>query len=271
MHPRIVLFSLLLLATSLTLNAQLCSEICTTTTSCDEPCYTCRFFYPDGYCPAEYTTWKTCGTYRGGVQTYDMVEWMVQTYSGHTSDYLGQSSGSGPISEFSNHDPSNRRFYRINGSDGNYNELFEYDDYYIYIRREASNVSGGAYLKHPGFVWTQRYVETGVSCGTLVGADSDYTRYSNCSVAGSGGPDFWMAVSGPETLNLGGDVGTVQALRLTQTNLSNTNTIERYYYAQPWGFVFYQKLVDGVVTAQETHNTKFSPAPPLTIPCGLPY
>jgi hypothetical protein len=200
-----------------------------------------------------------------------MVEWMVQTYAGNSLNYLGQSTGSGPISEFSNHDQVNHRFYRINASNGNYNELFEYDDYYIYIRREASNVSGGAYLSHPNFIWTQRYVETGVACGTEVGADSDYTNHNNCVVTGSGGPDFRMAVSGPETLNLGGDLGTVQALRLTQTNLSTPSTIERYYYAKPYGFVFYQKLVNGVVIAEEKHNTKFAPQPALTIPCGLPY
>jgi len=199
-----------------------------------------------------------------------MVEWMVQTYPGHQSNYLGQSSGSGPISEFSNHDTTNKRFYRINEASGNYAELFEYDNDYIYIRREASNVSSGDYLSHPSFIWTKRFVVVGNACGTQVGADSDYTQYIGCSAAGTGGPDFWMGVSGPETLDLGGDVGTVQALRLTQTNQSNPSVIERYYYAKPYGFVYYQKLVNGVVTVEEVHNTKYSPAPPLNIPCGLP-
>lgn len=250
---------------------QLCDNTCGPDSECDTACYTCQFDYPDGTCPPEYTTWKTCGDFGGSVQTYDMVEWMVQTYSGHQSTYLSQSDNTGAISDFSIHDTTNRRFYRMNERNGRYNELFEYDSNYIYSRREVYDATAGRYNAHPNYVWTKRFVTLGSSCGATTYGDSDYTRYQSCAVTGSGGPDIRWVVSAPETLNLGGDVGTVQALRLTQYNLSNPNYVERYYYAKPWGMVFYQKVESGVVTVQNSLNTKFSPEPALVLPCGVPY
>lgn len=213
----------------------------------------------------------TCGEYGGAVQTYDMVEWMRQTYSGHTSTYLSQSDNSGAISDFSVRDDAKRRFYRMNERNGAYNELFEYDDNYIYSRREVYDAQTGRYNLHPRYVWTKRYVTLGTTCGETVFADSDYTRYTGCSVTGSGGPDMKWVVTAPETLSLGGDVGTVKAIRLTQYNLSNPNYVERYYYALKWGFVFYQKVENGVVTVQNRLNTIFAPQPTLMLPCNVPY
>lgn len=252
-------------------SAQPCLNTCTQQVDCETTCYTCQYLYPDGECPPEETTWKTCGDFSSGTATYDMVQWMTQTYAGHATSYLGMSSGLGPISDFSHHDSVNKRFYRINGANGNYNELFEYDQNYIYIRREATDVAAGNYLQHPWFIWTRRFATTGSHCGTVVFADSSYSRVESCSPTGSGGPNFKWTVSGPETLALGGDVGTVQALRLTQENLANPSVIERYYYAIPYGFAFYQRLVHGVVSYQENLNTIWSPAPPLLMPCSLPY
>lgn len=249
---------------------QMCGQVCGPATACDQPCYVCRFHVQD-YCPEQYTTWTTCGQYRGGEETYDMVEWMVQTYNGHWSTYLSSSNNDGPISDFSFHDTVNRRFYRINEPGGNYNELFEYDDQNIYIRREARNVSGGVYLLSPNFIWTKRYVTTGKACGTAVISDSEYTRFEGCRNAGSTGPLFQMGVSGPETLYLGGNVGTVSALRLTQVNPSNPNDAERYYYARPWGMVYYEKVENNIVTYSETLNTTWPNPPSLQLPCGLPY
>ena len=57
----------------------------------------------------------------------------------------------------------------------------------------------------------------------------------------------------------------------TQYNLSNPNYVERYYYALKWGFVFYQKVENGVVTVQNRLNTIFAPQPTLMLPCNVPY
>ena len=264
------IFALLATVLSSTSIAQQCGQVCGPTTACDEPCYVCKFHVQD-YCPEQYTRWTTCGQYRGGEETYDMVEWMVQAYDGHLSTYLSSSFDDNPIADTSNHDPANHRFYRINQPDGNYNELFEYDDENIYIRREVRNVSAGVLISTPSFVWTKRYVTTGKACGTAVTSSSDHTYFENCRPAGTGGPTFQMGVSGPETLYLGGSVGTVSALRLTQVNLSNPAYVERYYYARPWGMVFYELLADGVVTYSETLNTLWPNQPVLLLPCNKPY
>ena len=215
-----------------------------------------------------------CGQY--GSTVYDMVQWIVQTYPGADTSYLGQQNNSqGPISDFSKWDSVKRRFYRVTDIWGS-NEVYDYDDNYIYNRRETKYQNPtDFYLSTSNYIWAPRYAITAntpqhQACFNTR-TSSAYDEYSGCQKIGSGGAPFLVSVSGPFTLTLGGNVGTVQALRLNQTNLNVFET-ESYWYARPYGFVYYERRdAGGNLLVSETHNTIYTPEPPLALSCGIGY
>lgn len=191
-------------------------------------------------------------------KTYDMVEWMVQTYPEHENTYLGQADIVGPISEFSYHDKIAHKFYRGNAPDSNYFEEFEYDGENIYIRKEVRDRIKGNYFLHvKNFIWTKRFVKLGTNCKTQVCSSSYYYYYENCWKLNESGPMFSMEVSGPYALSLGNDVGDVEALCILQTNENKPSYKERYCYSKPWGFVYYEKIENGKVTYSENLSKKY--------------
>lgn len=191
-------------------------------------------------------------------QTYDMVEWMVQSYPDHETTYLGQADIIGPISEFSYHDITSKRFYRGNAPDSNYFEEFEYDNENIYIRKEVRDRLKGDYFLHVrDFVWTKRFVRIGPNCKTVAKSSSFYFYYENCWKRDESGPDFTMEVSGLYPLSLGNDVGNVEALCLLQINENKRSHKERYCYARPWGFVYYEKIENDKVIYSENLSKKY--------------
>lgn len=216
-----------------------------------------------------------CSTY--GYTVYDMVSWIVQTYPNASSTYLGQVNNPlGPISDFSKWYPASKRFYRVSHINGYANEVFDYDDNYIYIRRETMYSSPADFLYHDqNYVWAPRFALTAntpqhQACGNT-STTNHYQQYSNCLNVGSGGTNFLVAISGPFTLALGGDVGTVQALLKNLTNLSNFE-VEKYWYAEPYGFVKFQKIdANGQILVEEIHNTIYQNDPPLSLSCGIGY
>lgn len=211
-----------------------------------------------------------------GYTVFDMVEWIVQAYPGASSSYLGQQTNSqGPISDFSHWIEADRRFYRITDVWGS-NEVYDYDDQFIYLRRETRYQNPTDFYLYPYYIWAPRYAATANSPQHQACSNYSFTReateYVGCTVIGQlGSVRFLVAVSGPFSLTLGGDVGTVQALRLRSTNLNNFES-ENYWYAKPYGFVFYQKVDSGGnVLVEETHNRIYSGEPPLYLQCGIGY
>lgn len=213
-----------------------------------------------------------CETY--GYTTYDMVEWIVQTYPGADTSYLGPQNP-GPIADLSRWDSVRQRFYRVRDTVGG-NEVYDYDDNYIYLRRETINNSPTDFLLYTNnYIWAPRYAITANTaqhqpCFRLE-TSATSTEYVGCQVVGSGGVTFAVVVSGPFTLTLGGDVGTVQALKLAQTNL-NVFESESYWYAKPYGLVYYERRsANGTLLGQETLNRIYTPEPRLDLSCGIGY
>ena len=214
---------------------------------------------------------------KGPWDSYDMVQWMVQTYPGHESSYLLRDDGTGTVSDYSIHDPQHHRFYRISSTQGYGNEVYDYDDNYIYIRRETRFDSPRTFLRHPNYIWCQRHAvvlrSDGRCCNQVV-SDSHYDWYENCLPVRSGGPLFHISVGSPALLNVGGNVGTVMTLKLISINMGNIAT-EIYWYAQGWGMVHFQQWTGLPGTShlnyEEWFNTIRTPQPPLVLDCGIGY
>lgn len=208
------------------------------------------------------------------LENFDMVEWIVQSYAGHENSYLRNETATSTVSDFSLHDPVARRFYRISGPTGFGNEVFEYDEAFVFIRRETRHESPRDFLHHyAGYVWCPRIAvvvaRTGRSCNP-VNTRNTYDEYINCLRVGSGSTPFQVSVQGPMLLSLGGDIGDVVALRLRSTNLSNGDS-EYYYYARPYGMVYFEKFLGGALAYAEVFNTFYTPEIPLIIECGIGY
>lgn len=88
---------------------------------------------------------------------FDMVGWIVQLYPGHENTYLRDEGAISTVSDFSLHDPTRRRFFRISGTSGFANEVFEYDENFVYIKREKMHSSPRDFYYHyAGYVWCPR-------------------------------------------------------------------------------------------------------------------
>jgi hypothetical protein len=210
------------------------------------------------------------------VNTYDMVQWMVQTYPNHQTSYLQAHDRSSTLSVFTT--PVGSRFYRISGFNGSPgsagNEVYDYDGLYVYIRRETRFSSPSDFNYHPTTIWAPRIAVTlasnGHACGNFQ-TDRHYDYYTNCVNQGRRGANFIVTVDGPYATTIGGNVGTVPALRLSNLNLSTFET-EEYWYAMTWGMVMY-RLYDSnnVFVRQEVFDTIFPNQPPLVLQCGIGY
>lgn len=110
---------------------------------------------------------------------------------------------------------------------------------------------------------------TGRACNPVI-TNNAYYRYLNCVLSSSGGTPFQVSVQGPFLLSLGGNLGEVVALRVRSVNLTNGDS-EYYYYARPYGMVYFEKFVGGRLARFEVFNTFFSPEIPLVIECDLGY
>lgn len=201
-------------------------------------------------------------------KTYDMVEWMIQTYPNHENTYLGTPDGSGE-SEFSYYSKDKRKIYRVDWPTNTYFEELEYDNNNIYIRKEVRDNSKGIYLEHTqNFIWTKRFVTVGSKKTDGVYTNSHYNYYENCVKISEGGTTFYMMVTGPVSFEAGGDVGTVDMLCIVQLNTKNKNYIEKYCYAKGWSMIHYEKIEDGKITLSGTFNTIHPAATPTFSICG---
>lgn len=77
---------------------------------------------------------------------FDTVEWIFQSYPDHENCHLRDERATPTVSDFSLHDPIMRRFYRISGTSGFGNEVFEYDETFIDIERETMHSSPQGFL-----------------------------------------------------------------------------------------------------------------------------
>ncbi len=205
-----------------------CSDECTTASDCWQECVPARAGYT--ITCAEHGVCKD-----GQPPVYDMVTWMKQTYSGATTTHLEQSSG-GVISEFTAC-PSDGIFYRTNNPDGEYWERFSYTIRWIDIRREVFDASAGHYRRMFGPMhWLERYM----SPSPQAAFTSDCTWWESyaCSTTGQFSCANDVYLKGPYLIDVGGDIGTVEALARVQV-LGNGDE-EWYYYAKPYGMVLYE-------------------------------
>ena len=184
--------------------------------------------------------------------TYDMLNWMRQTYSDSGTTHLAQRNGNGVISEFSSCNFSNG-FYRVSSKCGQNHEKFVFDGNNIFLVRESFQDSSSHFKTHDNFVWLRRVMRSGDSFV----ADCSWIEFDGCDNPDPKSCSDTTTLTGPVSLELGGEIGTVAALIRSQT--LGDGTVEQYFYAKPYGFVKYRHLTsNGSLIRKEVFKLKIS-------------
>lgn len=220
------------------IHALMLCEYCNESTPCETVCI-------DEYGVTTCEEWGVCEE----PIVYDMVQWMTQTYTNHGTTHLEQPiPNNGVISEFSSCNFTGG-FYRVSSACGQNHERFTYNSGYIFLTREAFQDSSTHFKTHTNFVWLRRHMTSGESFW----ADCSWKEYTACNTFTTASCLNRVTLTGPVTLSLGGDVGTVEALVRSQT--LGDNTVEKYFYAIPYGFVKYEhRSAGGSLIRSEVFN-----------------
>lgn len=219
-----------------------CELKCTPSTSCSAGCY------DDEGDVITCDIWGVCAN--GPV--YDLVEWMVPSYAGHTSTHLEQTApgNNGIKSEFITCPGFPNGFFRVSSLCGDLQERFTYDSQNIYITRETFKpLTANHFKTHSNFVWIKRHMRSGDSFV----ADCSWREHTSCAVPPVTPCSIPVRLKGPVTLALGGDVGTVQALVVE--HVVGSGFVEKYFYAKPWGYVKFEfRQPSGALVYKEDFN-----------------
>jgi hypothetical protein len=239
--------SLLSVCAALTLSAstasavQLCETRCTPSSNCG---LSCRI---------DFDTITTCGAY-GVCQSgtvYDLKEWMLPSYPNHQTTHLTQTfvGNNGVRSEFFTCSAFPNGFFRVSDVCGKLAERFTFDNQNIFITRETFPDAPIHFKTHTSFVWARRFMQS----GQTILSDCAWQEQYSCTPGAVTPCTIPTRLTGPHTLALGGDVGTVQALAIEHS--LGDGKLERYFYAKPWGYVKFELLnANGSLNYKEEFN-----------------
>ena len=176
----------------------------------------------------------------------DFLDYAVADLTWALSNHLEIAGGGQPIYGYL--DPINKRIVYMKGRSGYPTEVNTFDGDNVYqsttevswdptkpaFKIFASSSWPGA---NGGIVWAPRQILAGPSA-QIVTADSSYRQYSDCShyvTKNLGGP-ILTYISGPFSIDLGGDLGTVEVIEQNYFWGASFANLESNLYAKGFGW-----------------------------------